>query len=105
MTIFFWRITPAIGPTPPQTPIIGTPLASFENRRFAVLSLDSIFFFIYRGNDIFERGKSNRGFNKKIMKERTAFPSFRQKLGGFQFASVLIRTRRPIPKKLLAMIK
>jgi hypothetical protein len=39
------------------------------------------------------------GFCKKNMKERTAFPSFRKKIGGFQFDSVMVMTRRPLYKK------
>jgi hypothetical protein len=45
------------------------------------------------------------GFCKKNMKKRTAFPSFRKKIAGFQFSSVLVRMHRPIPKKLLALMK
>jgi hypothetical protein len=61
---------------------------------------------LYKNKKIFwEEVTLTVGFCKKNMKERTAFPSFRKKIGGFQFASVLVRTRRPIPKKLLALMK
>jgi hypothetical protein len=51
------------------------------------------------------KGDSMRRFLQKNLKERTAFPSFRKKIGGFQFASVLVRMCGPILKKLLALMK
>jgi hypothetical protein len=61
---------------------------------------------LYKNKKIFwEEVTLTVGICKKNMKERTAFPSFRKKIGGFQFVSVLVRTRRPIPKKLLALMK